>query len=63
VIKENIAQKGFIVHKDDCSVTRSDELYKKLFAKAGLQIIRQEWQEDFPKEMFAVSQYALRSVP
>jgi len=60
VVKENLAKSGFIVHKDDYSVTRSDDLFRKLFARADLQIVHQAFQEDFPEGMFQVNQYALR---
>jgi len=48
-VKENLAKSGFIVHKDDYSVTRSDDLFRKLFVRADLQIVHQAFQEDFPE--------------
>jgi len=60
VVKENITKVGFVVDKEDNSVTRSDELYRILFDKANLKVVKQEWQPDFPQDLFKVNQYALR---
>jgi protein N-terminal methyltransferase len=60
VVKENIARGGFVVDKEDYSVTRSDEMYRTLFAKAKLRVVMQEWQTEFPEDLFRVNQYVLR---
>ena len=39
VLKENHSKVGFLVDKEDYSVTRSKDLYKKLFIESGLKII------------------------
>ena len=36
-MKENIKKKGFMVHKDDYSVTRNEKILKKFFELAGLR--------------------------
>lgn len=59
VLKENHCAKGFVVDKEDCSVTRSTELFKVVFEKAELKILREQNQADWPKDLFAVKMYAL----
>ena len=48
-----------MVDKEDFSVTRSVELYKILFQKAGLKIIKEETQNDWPEDLFGVRMYAI----
>mmetsp|Transcript_13417 Transcript_13417/g.18341 ORF Transcript_13417/g.18341 Transcript_13417/m.18341 type:complete len:267 (+) Transcript_13417:163-963(+) len=60
VVKENNCKEGFIVDKDDSSVTRSDVYFRDLFQRSGFQIISVQVQRGFPKELFAVRMYALR---
>lgn len=59
VLKENIARTGFVLDKEDRSVTRSDSYFKELFNQAGLHIYKMKNQKDFPEELFAVKLYAL----
>lgn len=40
ILKENHCNVGFVVDKSDCSVTRSAPLFKEVFAKAGLKIVK-----------------------
>lgn len=58
-MKENHCTVGFVVDKADCSVTRSTDLFKDLFAKAGLKIVKEEVQMDWPKDLFTIRMYAL----
>eukprot|EP00179_Madagascaria_erythrocladioides_P019265 CAMPEP_0198331748 /NCGR_PEP_ID=MMETSP1450-20131203/17802_1 /TAXON_ID=753684 ORGANISM="Madagascaria erythrocladiodes, Strain CCMP3234" /NCGR_SAMPLE_ID=MMETSP1450 /ASSEMBLY_ACC=CAM_ASM_001115 /LENGTH=295 /DNA_ID=CAMNT_0044036159 /DNA_START=30 /DNA_END=915 /DNA_ORIENTATION=- len=60
-IKDNITTRGFLVDKEDSSVTRSDAHMKKLFQEAGLTVIGEQVQEGLPEELFAVKMYALAS--
>jgi len=55
-IKDNVCppSMGFEVDNTDNSVTRSDAHYKKLFVRAGLNLVRDEVQKDLPKELFQV---------
>ena len=48
IMKENHCNSGFVVDKEDHSVTRSTELYKALFTKAGLKVLAEETQKDWP---------------
>lgn len=59
VLKENIARTGFVLDKEDKSVTRSDSYFKELFNQAGLHIYKMKNQKDFPEELFTVKLYAL----
>ncbi|KAF5193511.1 Alpha n-terminal protein methyltransferase [Thalictrum thalictroides] len=59
VLKENIAKSGFVLDKDDKSITRSDTYFKELFNRCGLYIYKLQDQKGFPQELFAVKMYAL----
>jgi protein N-terminal methyltransferase len=59
VLKENIARNGFVLDKDDRSVTRSDVYFKELFHRCGLHLYKFKDQKGFPGELFSVKMYAL----
>ncbi|XP_010906041.1 alpha N-terminal protein methyltransferase 1 [Elaeis guineensis] len=59
VVKENIASNGFVLDKEDHSITRSDLYFKQLFNQCGLYIYSTKDQKGFPEEIFAVKMYAL----
>lgn len=59
-VKENIQEKGFFLHKDDYSVTRSERMYQRLFARAGLRVIGKTTQTGFPEDLYPVKLWALR---
>ncbi|WOG81635.1 hypothetical protein DCAR_0100786 [Daucus carota subsp. sativus] len=59
VLKENIARSGFVLDKEDKSITRSDLYFKELFNRCGLHIFKLKDQKGFPNELFAVKMYAL----
>ena len=40
-------------------MTRSAELFKDLFKKAGLNIVKEETQVDWPQDLFTIRMYAL----
>jgi protein N-terminal methyltransferase len=54
------SHKGFIVDKDDSSVTRSHDYFLTLFARAKLSVLKVKLQRNFPSELFAVRMYALK---
>lgn len=60
VFKENIRLKGFIVHKDDFSVTRSEKVLKYAFNKAGLTVIEEKQQENWPDDLLDLKMFACR---
>ncbi|EDV26379.1 N-terminal Xaa-Pro-Lys N-methyltransferase 1-B [Trichoplax sp. H2] len=59
-IKENVTC-GIVEEVDlqDSSVTRTELAMQNIFHKAGLTILRQEFQKNFPKGLFPVKMYAL----
>jgi len=59
-LKENVCKDGFVVDKDDSSVTRSDVYLQGLFKTAGMEMLAMTFQKDFPKELFAVRMFAVR---
>uniref|UniRef100_A0ACD5X9D3 Uncharacterized protein n=1 Tax=Avena sativa TaxID=4498 RepID=A0ACD5X9D3_AVESA len=59
VLKENIARNGFVLDKEDNSVTRSDAYFRELFQKCGLYIHNIMNQKELPEELFAVKMYTL----
>lgn len=59
VLKENIAKNGFVVDKEDTSVTRSDAYFRDLFKQTGYQLYKTKLQKGFPKDLFAVRMYAI----
>lgn len=60
VLKDNVARAGFVVDKDDCSVMRSGPYLKSIFQRAGLMVVKEQRQLDFPRSAFPVRMYALR---
>ncbi|KAL5731533.1 protein N-terminal methyltransferase [Ranunculus cassubicifolius] len=63
VLKENLAKSGFVLDKDDKSITRSDLYFKELFKRCGLHLYTSQDQRGFPQELFAVKMYALTFDP
>ncbi len=59
ILKENCCKEGFVVDKDDSSLTRSHPYFLGLFERAGLTVIKTAVQKDFPKELFPVRMYAM----
>lgn len=59
VLKENLASSGFVLDKDDKSITRSDLYFKELFKRCGLHIYKSQDQRGFPQGLFPVKMYAL----
>jgi protein N-terminal methyltransferase len=59
--KENVVIDGaHVFDYDDNSITRTDKQYKDIFARAGLEIVRERRQTDWPTDLFPVMTYALR---
>jgi protein N-terminal methyltransferase len=59
-VKENNCAEGFVVDKEDSSLTRSNTYFLSLFAKAKLKLVKTKLQKGFPAELFAVRMYALQ---
>ena len=52
---------GFVVDKEDSSLTRSDEYMLELFTnKCGAKVLLNMKQRNFPRELFDVRMYAIR---
>lgn len=60
VVKDNIAYEGVIPDDVDSSVCRNLNLLRHLVSKAGLNIICEEQQQNFPEEIYQVHTLALR---
>jgi len=60
ILKENNSSKGFLVDKEDSSVTRSDKHLRSLLLQSGLTLLKVKLQPRFPKEIFPVRMYALK---
>ncbi|RQM22891.1 hypothetical protein B5M09_007103, partial [Aphanomyces astaci] len=60
-IKENAINEGvpYYVDKDDSSLGRSSVYYKSIFRQAGLTLLAETEQSDFPDELYPVITYAL----
>ncbi|ESQ39509.1 hypothetical protein EUTSA_v10000956mg [Eutrema salsugineum] len=59
VVKENLCKNGFVLDKEDRSITRSDPYFKQLFRRCGLHLYQTKDQKGLPQELFAVKMYAL----
>lgn len=60
VIKDNMAQEGVIMDDVDSSVCRDLDVVHKIIRKAGLHLLAQERQENFPDEIYHVYTFAMR---
>ncbi|OAQ32063.1 hypothetical protein K457DRAFT_135406 [Linnemannia elongata AG-77] len=61
-VKENNAKIGIVIDEEDSSMTRSDTVWKEMFVKSGLKLLREEVQKGFPSGLFAVKMYALEPI-
>jgi protein N-terminal methyltransferase len=64
VLKENTCgdNQTFVVDNEDASVCRSLPYWLKLVEKAGLRVIMQRIQSDFPEDLFPVPMLALEPI-
>ncbi|XP_029921724.1 N-terminal Xaa-Pro-Lys N-methyltransferase 1 isoform X2 [Myripristis murdjan] len=60
IIKDNVAYEGVVPDEVDSSVCRELGIVRKLVGQAGLRIIHEEQQMNFPKEIYQVHTLALR---
>uniref|UniRef100_A0AAY4EHG1 protein N-terminal methyltransferase n=1 Tax=Denticeps clupeoides TaxID=299321 RepID=A0AAY4EHG1_9TELE len=60
VVKDNVAYEGVVPDEVDSSVCRDLPLLRKLVAQAGLSIVHEEQQLNFPEEIYQVHTLALR---
>lgn len=59
-IKENVTKNGTEFDSVDSSVTRSDSILREIFKTAGMQLVAEEIQDSFPKELYQVRMYLLK---
>lgn len=60
VIKDNVSYEGVVPDEVDSSVCRDLEILHSLAGQAGLRIVQEEQQMNFPKEIYQVHTLALR---
>jgi protein N-terminal methyltransferase len=63
ILKENTCdekENTFVLDNDDASVTRSLPYWLALIELAGLKVIKQDMQHNFPDELFPVPMLALQ---
>ncbi|KAM4696914.1 N-terminal Xaa-Pro-Lys N-methyltransferase 1 [Rhinophrynus dorsalis] len=60
VIKDNMSQEGAIMDDVDSSICRDMDLVRRLIKQAGLAVVAQEKQENFPEEIYHVFSIAMR---
>ena len=59
-VKENVSRDDEPeIDADDCSVARTEHTYQELFKRSGLNIIKQQYQGNFPRKLLPVRMYAL----
>ncbi|KAJ2786162.1 Alpha N-terminal protein methyltransferase 1B [Coemansia interrupta] len=51
---------GYVLDSEDSSVTRAKSLFESVFAAAGLVVVDQMTQTDFPQGLFEVNMWALK---
>jgi protein N-terminal methyltransferase len=61
VLKENSClDEGFVLDSQDASVTRSVPYWRQIIERAGLKIVYQQWETNFPDNIFPVPMFALQ---
>eukprot|EP00747_Dinoflagellata_sp_TGD_P168866 gnl/TRDRNA2_/TRDRNA2_196291_c0_seq1.p1 gnl/TRDRNA2_/TRDRNA2_196291_c0~~gnl/TRDRNA2_/TRDRNA2_196291_c0_seq1.p1 ORF type:complete len:250 (+),score=45.62 gnl/TRDRNA2_/TRDRNA2_196291_c0_seq1:135-884(+) len=61
VVKENVVLEGnWVIDREDNSISRTDDQYKAVFRKAGLQVVHEMRQSCWPTDLIPVKMYALR---
>ncbi|KAM9323313.1 N-terminal Xaa-Pro-Lys N-methyltransferase 1 [Pholidichthys leucotaenia] len=60
IIKDNVSYEGEIPDEVDSSVCRDLKIVCNLVRRAGLSIIQEEQQKNFPEELYQVHMFALR---
>eukprot|EP00835_Amoeboradix_gromovi_P004502 NODE_354_length_10253_cov_0.271519.p4 type:complete len:226 gc:universal NODE_354_length_10253_cov_0.271519:2186-1509(-) len=66
IVKENILtsdkEDDIVMDELDYSFTRTDAGFKKLFTRAGLNVVLEQKQGNWPQQLFPVKSYALRPI-
>ena len=53
------AANGFYVDRSDASITRTEEHFRAIFARAGLRVVLRQMQPGMPRAIFPVCMFAL----
>jgi len=61
-VKENNCLNEFDVDDVDSSMTRSDDLFKEIFQRSGLELVKEATQKNFPSSLYPVKMYALKPI-
>ncbi len=61
-VKENNCLNEFDVDDVDSSMTRSDSLFKDIFQRSGLELVKEATQKNFPPNLYPVKMYALKPI-
>ncbi len=59
IVKENIVAKGRMFIQEDYSKVRSDIIFKEIFNKAGLKVMKHFHHPNWPKDLMKVSVFVL----
>eukprot|EP00172_Hildenbrandia_rubra_P001575 Plantae.Rhodophyta-Hildenbrandia_rubra.ctg21364.p1 GENE.Plantae.Rhodophyta-Hildenbrandia_rubra.ctg21364~~Plantae.Rhodophyta-Hildenbrandia_rubra.ctg21364.p1 ORF type:complete len:276 (-),score=73.09 Plantae.Rhodophyta-Hildenbrandia_rubra.ctg21364:2166-2993(-) len=62
VIKDNLSSDGFVFDEVDMSIMRSELHLRDLFVQAGLKVVHQRKQANFPESLYEVKSFALRPI-
>jgi len=61
--KDNVVLDGaWVIDREDNSIVRTDEQYKAIFRRAGLEVLHEMKQTCWPPQLLPVKMYALRPV-
>lgn len=64
VLKENTCEnEAFVLDVEDASLTRSLPYWRRLIQQAGLCVVLEGHQDNFPDDIFPVPMLALQSAP
>ncbi|KAF7731771.1 hypothetical protein EC973_008286 [Apophysomyces ossiformis] len=58
-VKENNSSTDYVVDEEDSSVTRPNEALKRIFERAGLELVKEQAQQGLPAGLFTVRMYML----
>lgn len=62
-LEENTCEdEAFVVDVEDASLTRSLPYWRDLIFQAGLRVVKESWQDDFPDDIFPVPMLALQPI-
>ena len=56
-IKENTKKSGFMLHREDWSVTRPEHYLKSIIEESGFRVVEEAYQTNFPSDTFKVKMF------